>query len=76
MRPRSVSASRTTSNPMTRAVPAVGISSVVSILTIVVLPAPLGPSKPNSSPAATSNERSSTARTSLARRRMTPTVVR
>ena len=34
------------SKPATRAVPAVGGSSVVSISTVVDLPAPLGPRKP------------------------------
>ena len=38
--------SRTMSWPATRAVPAVGGSSVVSISTVVDLPAPLGPRKP------------------------------
>ena len=38
--------SRTMSWPATRAVPAVGGSSVVSIRTVVDLPAPLGPRKP------------------------------
>ena len=33
-----------------RALPPVGSSSVISILIVVVLPAPLGPSRPNSSP--------------------------
>ena len=35
-----------TSSPTTRAVPASGLSSVVRIRTAVVLPAPLGPSRP------------------------------
>ncbi len=37
--------SLTTSKPFTVAVPAVGVSSVVSIRRVVVLPAPLGPRK-------------------------------
>src|SRR5206468_1682279 len=42
--------SRTTSRPSTRATPDVGSSSVTWILMSVVLPAPFGPSTPNSSP--------------------------
>ena len=49
---RSSAASRTTSRPATRAVPASGFSSVVSTRTAVVLPAPLGPSRPSTVPAA------------------------
>ena len=41
--------------------PAVAESSVHSIEIVVVLPAPLGPRNPNSSPGATSNDTSSTA---------------
>ena len=41
--------------------PLVGLSSVVSILMVVVLPAPLGPRKAKISPGATSKETSSTA---------------
>src|SRR5260221_14068530 len=55
------------------AVPLVGINSVVSILTVVVLPAPFGPRTPNSSPGSTSNEMPWTASTSLSFRRNTPT---
>ena len=36
--------------------PLVGLSSVVSILMVVVLPAPLGPRKAKISPCSTSNE--------------------
>jgi hypothetical protein len=36
--------------------PAVGSSSVMSILMVVVLPAPLGPSNPKSSPASMAND--------------------
>ena len=43
------------------AVPLLGGSSVVSILMTVVLPAPLGPSRPNASPALTANETALTA---------------
>ena len=39
-----------------RSVPLVGRSSVVSILMVVVLPAPLGPRKAKISPGATSKE--------------------
>src|SRR5438876_12247641 len=40
--------------PHIEAVPAVGLSSPVSILRVVVLPAPLGPRKPTISPGCTS----------------------
>ena len=49
------------SYPATEALPADGRSNVLSMLRIVVLPAPLGPSKPKSSPSAISNETSLTA---------------
>ena len=52
------------SSPSSVSVPVVGRSSVVSILIVVVLPAPLGPRKAKISPRATSNEMSSTACTS------------
>jgi hypothetical protein len=51
---RTSSRSRTTSWPATRALPPVGRTSVQSMLMVVVLPAPLGPRKPNTSPPATS----------------------
>ena len=44
---RTLSASRTTSYPQTLAVPLVGSHRVASMRTIVVLPAPLGPSRDN-----------------------------
>src|ERR1035438_5741500 len=47
--------------PATRASPDVGGNSVVSILIVVVLPAPLEPSKPKTSPALTERVRASTA---------------
>src|SRR5688572_9156687 len=47
---RTVRASRTTSWPSTRAVPASGRSNVARIRIIVVLPAPFGPSKPYTVP--------------------------
>jgi len=50
MRLRTSVGSRSRSTPATVAVPAVGLSSVVSIRSVVVLPAPLGPRKPTSSP--------------------------
>ncbi len=43
------------SNPATRAVPASGAKSPASMRRVVVLPAPLGPSSPNTSPRCTSN---------------------
>src|ERR1051326_5804009 len=42
------------SNPFTCASPELGGSRVVSILMVVLLPAPFGPSKPNTSPRSTS----------------------
>ncbi len=48
---RSVSARM--SKPATRPVPEVGASRPVSILIVVVLPAPLGPRKPKISPSGT-----------------------
>ena len=44
--------------PAMVAVPEVGAISVPSVRTVVVLPAPLGPRKPNTSPWATSKETS------------------
>ena len=61
---RSAAASRTTSRPSTVAVPDVGSSSVVSTRTAVVLPAPLGPSRPRTVPAGASRSTPSSARTS------------
>src|SRR5208282_1902364 len=52
---------RATSKPATVARPPLGASSVVSIRTTVVLPAPLGPSSPNTSPRRTSKLTLSTA---------------
>src|SRR3954471_896802 len=49
--------------PSTRTVPASGRMSPNSMRSIVVLPAPLGPSTPYTSPGATWSETSSTART-------------
>src|ERR1700759_3819731 len=50
---RTLSGSRRTSYPATRAVPLVGCVSVVIIRTVVVLPAPLGPSSPSTVPGGT-----------------------
>jgi hypothetical protein len=50
-----------TSKPLTRAVPDVGCASVQSMLIVVLLPAPLGPRKPKTSPLATANETPRTA---------------
>ncbi len=55
--------SATTSSPATRACPPSGLSRVASTRTKVVLPAPLGPSRPSTVPAATSSETPSRART-------------
>src|SRR5947209_12594000 len=61
---RTSSRSETTSWPATIAEPEVGLASVQSMLIVVVLPAPLGPRKPNTSPAATSKSTPRTASTS------------
>src|SRR5271168_3933062 len=52
---------RATSKPATNAWPPLGVKSVVSIRTTVVLPAPLGPSNPKTSPRRTSKLTLSTA---------------
>ncbi len=62
MERRTESASRTTSCPATRAVPSVGRNRVVSIRTMVDLPAPLGPRNPKISPSSTTRSTPSTAR--------------
>src|SRR5215468_3498196 len=54
---RTSAASRTTSNPSTRARPSSGRSSVVSTRTAVVIPAPFGPSKPRMPPCGTVRSR-------------------
>src|SRR5215471_12108256 len=51
--------------PSTWPLPLVGKIRPMSILMVVVLPAPLGPRKPKISPRRTSSDRSSTARTFL-----------
>src|SRR4051794_39602292 len=53
--------SATTSTPPTMARPPVGTTRVVSMPTVVVLPAPLGPSSPKISPSCTPRSRLSTA---------------
>ena len=55
---------RSTSMPATDAEPLVGRDSVVRILIVVDLPAPFGPSRPNTVPARTVKLRSSSAVTS------------
>ena len=54
----------TTSKPQTRAAPDVGVASVQSTLIVVLLPAPLGPRKPKTSPGGTVNDTPRTASTS------------
>jgi hypothetical protein len=58
------------------ALPPVGISRVISILIVVVLPAPFGPSSPNSSPSPTEKSIPRTASMLFDRRRNEPVVVR
>src|SRR5215469_10429164 len=48
--------SLTGSWPATLSDPSLGLSTVVSILIVVVLPAPLGPRKPKMTPSGTANE--------------------
>ena len=61
--PRACTGSEATSTPPTVARPLVGRTRVVSMPTVVVLPAPFGPSSPNTSPEVTANETPSTALT-------------
>jgi hypothetical protein len=72
MRRRTSRASVTTSRPRTRADPLVGSSRVMSILIVVVFPAPFGPRRPNSSPASTEKLTPRTASTSVLVRWKTP----
>src|ERR1017187_10236377 len=58
---RTSTASLVMEKPATRASPEEGGNSVVSILMVVVLPAPLEPSKPKTAPALTERVRESTA---------------
>ena len=60
---RAANGSAATSNPARRARPDVGAMVVVSMPTVVDLPAPFGPSRPNTSPAATSKSMPFTAST-------------
>ena len=55
------SGSSMTSWPQMLAVPAVGVMNPASMRMVVVLPAPLGPRKPSTSPGLTSKLTSSTA---------------
>src|SRR5881296_1325869 len=58
---RTCVACSTTSSPSTRAVPPDGRRTVIRTRRVVVFPAPLGPSRPKTSPGATWNVMSSTA---------------
>ena len=58
---RTAAGSARMSWPATRPVPAVGRVSVVIIRTVVVLPAPLGPSRPSTEPSGTTKDTPSTA---------------
>ena len=60
---RAASGCFATSKPASRALPAVGSIVVVSMPTVVDLPAPFGPSRPKTSPAATSKSMPLTAST-------------
>jgi len=53
--------SRVISKPLINALPPEGLASMVSILTVVVFPAPFGPSRPKISPPAISRFRPATA---------------
>src|SRR5205823_8572366 len=64
MRARTAAGSRITSTPSTPARPASGRTVVVSTRTVVVLPAPLGPSSPSTVPAGTAKSIPSSATTS------------
>src|ERR1039457_6298515 len=68
MRRRTCAGDFMMSKPATLAVPEVGSSNVVSILIVVLLPAPLGPSRPKISPEGTSKLIASTATKSPNRR--------
>src|SRR3954453_14909965 len=61
---RTSSRSVVTAWPPTRALPDVGLTSVQSMLMVVLLPAPLGPRKPNTSPGETAKDTPRTASTS------------
>src|SRR2546428_258897 len=69
-RRRSAVASRVTSRPSTRATPPSGTSSVARIDSSVVLPAPLGPSRPKMAPRSTCSDTPRSA--AVSRRRSQP----
>ena len=73
IRRRTACASRATSSPATVARPASARSSVARMRTVVVLPAPFGPSSPSTVPSRTSRSTPSSARTSPPRVRNTLT---
>ena len=60
---RARAGSTATSTPEMRTVPEVARARVVQMLIVLVLPAPLGPSSPKSSPFSTEREMPSTATT-------------
>src|SRR6185295_7342141 len=62
MRRRTSSGALTTSKPSTSTRPPLGRATVVMMRSVVVLPAPFGPSRPKIDPCCTENDRSSTAR--------------
>ena len=64
MSSRTLSGCFITSIPATVALPESGFNNVASILTVVVLPAPLGPNTPKTVPSSTSRDKSSRALTS------------
>src|SRR5256885_524180 len=66
---RTARVSPTTSRPQTSARPALGSRTVDRILTRVVFPAPLGPSRPWTSPSSMARETASSATTGEPRRR-------
>src|SRR6266508_1116956 len=71
---RTAGPSSTMSWPATHARPAVGGSSVVSMCTVVDLPAPFGPRKPYTSPGSTRRSIPSTARGPFLNSRTSPSV--
>src|SRR5262249_6942834 len=62
-------------SPATLARPESGCVSVVSVRTVVDLPAPFGPRSPNTSPSRTANDTPSSAWTSLYRLRSSSTTI-
>ena len=61
MRLRTPAGSSTTETPSSSASPSSGFTSAANMRSVVVLPAPFGPSSPYISPGATSNDKPSTA---------------